>query len=169
MGTPMVPMVPMTPGGCTGNPGGVPVAGGLTQDQAAALSRIEPEDVRSDLVHRTDRPQAAQRQHGVGPGGDNDTDRLGHPGIGDLAFDLVYGTDLMHRFVYHTRGSFFHVGRERRDDLVREYGRLDPLIGGIARAEMRTVATRMPRASSPGAWPQAQAGTRCGRSSPASP
>src|SRR5262249_35401054 len=54
------------------------------------------------------------------------------PGIGDLAFDKVYGTDAMHRFVFHTPGSFFHVGRERRDTLVREHARLDPLIGSIA-------------------------------------
>jgi hypothetical protein len=59
------------------------------------------------------------------------------PGIGDLAFDLVYGTDSMHRFVFHTPGSFFHVGRDRRDTLVEENGRLDPLIGGIIRDEMR--------------------------------
>jgi 4-amino-4-deoxy-L-arabinose transferase-like glycosyltransferase len=59
------------------------------------------------------------------------------PGIGDLAFDKVYGTDAMHRFVFHTRGSFFHVGRERRDTLVREHARLDPLIGGIVFDEMR--------------------------------
>jgi hypothetical protein len=27
----------------------------------------------------------------------------------------------MHRFVYHTRDSFFHLGRGRRDTLVKEY------------------------------------------------
>jgi hypothetical protein len=59
------------------------------------------------------------------------------PGIGDLAFDQVYGRDSMHRFVYHTRDSFFHVGRGRRDTLVKECGRLDPLIAGIVRDEMR--------------------------------
>jgi hypothetical protein len=60
------------------------------------------------------------------------------PGVGDLAFDLAYGTDSMHRFVFHTPGSFFHVGRDRRDTLVEENGRLDPLIGGIIRQEMAT-------------------------------
>ena len=59
------------------------------------------------------------------------------PGIGDLAFDLVYGTDSMHRFVFHRPDSFFHVGRGRRDALVKEHGRLDPLIGGLVREEMR--------------------------------
>jgi hypothetical protein len=59
------------------------------------------------------------------------------PGIGGLAFDQLYGKDSMHRFVYHTRDSFFHLGRGRRDTLVKEYGRLDPLIAGIVLDEMR--------------------------------
>jgi hypothetical protein len=74
------------------------------------------------------------------------------PGIGDLAFDLVYGTDSMHRFVFHTQGSFFHIGRERRDNLVRGYGRLDPLIGGIVRDEMGTNWWRHLLVSIPLAW-----------------
>src|SRR5262249_50034473 len=49
------------------------------------------------------------------------------PGIGDLVFDQVYGTDSMHRFVYHTPGSFFNVGRDLRNALIEEHGRLDPL------------------------------------------
>jgi len=59
------------------------------------------------------------------------------PGIGDLVFDPVYGTDSMHRFVYHTPGSFFHMGRDRRSSLIEEFGRLDPLIRSIAAKEMR--------------------------------
>ena len=59
------------------------------------------------------------------------------PGIGDIAFDQIYGKDSMHRFVYHTRDSFFHVGRGRRDMLVKEYGHLDPLIAGIVLDETR--------------------------------
>jgi hypothetical protein len=74
------------------------------------------------------------------------------PGIGDLAFDLVYGTDSMHRFVFHTQGSFFHAGRDRRDSLVREHGRLDPLIGGIVRDEMRSNWWRHLLVSIPLAW-----------------
>ncbi|MEA2990018.1 MAG: hypothetical protein QOG83_2729 [Alphaproteobacteria bacterium] len=58
------------------------------------------------------------------------------PGIGDVLFDQVYGKDSMHRFVFHTRDSFFHLGRGRRDTLVQEHGRLDPLISGIVRDEM---------------------------------
>src|SRR5215471_10141339 len=60
------------------------------------------------------------------------------PGLGDLAFDKELGTDSMHRFVYWPRGSFFHLGRDRRDELRDEYGHLDPLISGIVRDEMRS-------------------------------
>jgi hypothetical protein len=74
------------------------------------------------------------------------------PGIGDLGFDLVYGTDSMHRFVFHTPGSFFHAGRDRRDALAAEHGHLDPLIGGIIRDEMRANWWRYLLVSIPLAW-----------------
>jgi 4-amino-4-deoxy-L-arabinose transferase-like glycosyltransferase len=74
------------------------------------------------------------------------------PGLGDLLFDQVYGRDSMHRFVFHTRDSFFHVGRGRRDMLVSEHGRLDPLIGDIVRDEMRTSWWRHLLVSIPLAW-----------------
>jgi hypothetical protein len=74
------------------------------------------------------------------------------PGLGDLAFDLVYGTDSMHRFVYHTPGSFFHVGRDRRDALIAEHGRLDPLIGGIIRDELGANWWRYLLVNIPLAW-----------------
>jgi 4-amino-4-deoxy-L-arabinose transferase-like glycosyltransferase len=74
------------------------------------------------------------------------------PGLGDLAFDKIYGTDSMHRFVFHTRDSFFHVGRDRRDALVAEHGRLDPLIGGIFREEMRANWWRHLLVAIPLAW-----------------
>jgi 4-amino-4-deoxy-L-arabinose transferase-like glycosyltransferase len=74
------------------------------------------------------------------------------PGLGDLLFDQVYGRDSMHRFVYHTRDSFFHVGRGRREMLVKEHGRLDPLIGNIVRDEMRTSWWRHLLVSIPLAW-----------------
>jgi hypothetical protein len=60
------------------------------------------------------------------------------PGIGDLLFDKVYGADSMHRFVFHTPESFFHVGRERRDTLIAQNGQLDPLMGRLVRDEMAT-------------------------------
>jgi hypothetical protein len=74
------------------------------------------------------------------------------PGLGEIAFDPVYGTDSMHRFTYHTAGSFFHVGRDRRDTLVAQYGRVDPLISGIIRDEMRNDWWRHLLVSIPLAW-----------------
>ena len=74
------------------------------------------------------------------------------PGFGDAVFDIIYGTDSMHRFTYHTAGSFFHVGRDRRDALVAQYGRLDPLISGIIRDEMRGGWWRHLLVSVPLAW-----------------
>jgi hypothetical protein len=74
------------------------------------------------------------------------------PGLGDLAFDQIYGKDSMHRFVYHTRDSFFHVGRGRRDTLVKEHGRLDPLINGIVLDEMHANWWRHLLVSIPLAW-----------------
>jgi hypothetical protein len=74
------------------------------------------------------------------------------PGVGDLAFDLIYGTDSMHRFVYHTRDSFFHVGRGHRDTLVQQYGRLDPIIRGIVADEMGRNWWRHLVSSIPLAW-----------------
>jgi 4-amino-4-deoxy-L-arabinose transferase-like glycosyltransferase len=74
------------------------------------------------------------------------------PGLGDLLFDQIYGRDSMHRFVYHTRDSFFHVGRGRRDMLVSEHGRLDPLIKDIVRDEMRMNWWRHLLVSIPLAW-----------------
>jgi len=74
------------------------------------------------------------------------------PGLGDLLFDQIYGKDSMHRFVYHTRDSFFHAGRGRRDTLVKEHGRLDPLIGEIIRDEMRESWWRHLLVSIPLAW-----------------
>jgi len=74
------------------------------------------------------------------------------PGVGDLAFDRVYGTDSMHRFVYHTPGSFFHLGRGQRETLVDQHERLDPIIGGIALEEMRARWWRYLLTTLPLAW-----------------
>jgi len=74
------------------------------------------------------------------------------PVLGDYAFDKTYGTDSMHRFVFHTPGSFFHVGRDRRDALIKEHGRLDPLIGAIAREELGRDWWRHLAVSVPLAW-----------------
>jgi hypothetical protein len=74
------------------------------------------------------------------------------PGVGDIAFDQVYGADSMHRFAYHTPGSFFHAGRGHRDTLVRQHGRLDPIIGDIALDEMRARWWRYLLTTIPLAW-----------------
>ena len=59
------------------------------------------------------------------------------PEIGEPVIDWAFGPAAMERFVYYTPKSFFHVGRLRRDKLIEAHGRLDPLIGGIVREEMR--------------------------------
>jgi hypothetical protein len=74
------------------------------------------------------------------------------PGVGDLLFDKVTGTDSMHRFVFHTPASFFHNGRARRDALREQHGELDPLIGGLVRDELQANWWRYLLVSIPLAW-----------------
>jgi hypothetical protein len=59
------------------------------------------------------------------------------PGLGDLAFDKVAGDDSMRRFLYHVPDSFFHAGRGKRDALLLQHIRLDPIISQIVIDEMR--------------------------------
>jgi hypothetical protein len=74
------------------------------------------------------------------------------PGIGDVLFDKTYGGDAMHRFMYHTSGSFFHSGRERRDALTAQNGQLDPMIGQLVRDEMAKNWWRYLLVNIPLAW-----------------
>jgi hypothetical protein len=74
------------------------------------------------------------------------------PGLGDLLFDKVFGADSMHRFMFHTPGSFFHAGRERRDTLVAQNGQIDPLIGQLVRDEMANNWWRYLVVNIPLAW-----------------
>jgi hypothetical protein len=74
------------------------------------------------------------------------------PGIGDLLFDKIYGADSMHRFMFHTRESFFHTGRGRRDALIEQNGQLDPLIGQLMRTEMTENWWRYLLVNIPLAW-----------------
>jgi hypothetical protein len=74
------------------------------------------------------------------------------PGIGDLLFDKINGSDSMHRFMYHTPGSFFHTGRERRGALIEQHGQIDPLIGELVRDEMATNWWRYLLVNIPLAW-----------------
>lgn len=74
------------------------------------------------------------------------------PGIGDLLFDKVDGADSMHRFMYHTSGSFFHIGRERREALIEQNSQIDPLIGQLVRDEMASNWWRYLAVTIPLAW-----------------
>jgi hypothetical protein len=58
----------------------------------------------------------------------------------------------MHRFMYHTPGSFFHTGRERRGALIEQHGQIDPLIGELVRDEMATNWWRYLLVNIPLAW-----------------
>jgi hypothetical protein len=74
------------------------------------------------------------------------------PGIGDFSFDKEMGADSMHRFMFHTPGSFFHTGRERREALIERNGALDPLIAGLVRDEVLTNGWRYLLVNIPLAW-----------------
>ncbi len=74
------------------------------------------------------------------------------PGLGDLAFDKVAGDDSMRRFLYHVPGSFFHAGRGKRDALLLQHVRLDPIISQIVIDEMRTNWWRHLLVSIPLGW-----------------
>jgi hypothetical protein len=67
-------------------------------------------------------------------------------------FDKVYGADSMHRFVYHTPGSFFHTGRGRRESLIEQNGQIDPLIGQLVHEEMASNWWRYLAVTIPLAW-----------------
>ena len=58
----------------------------------------------------------------------------------------------MHRFMYHTPGSFFRTGRERRDSLIEQNGQIDPLIAQLMRNEMASNWWRYFAVTIPLAW-----------------
>ena len=74
------------------------------------------------------------------------------PEVGPPLIDRAFGPSAMERFVYHTPRSFFHMGRLHRDKLVEAHGQLDPLIGAIAREELRHNWWRHLSVSVPLAW-----------------
>jgi hypothetical protein len=59
------------------------------------------------------------------------------PEVGEPLVNRTFGPRAMERFVYYAPRSFFHVGRGHREQLKAEHGRLDPVIGGLVRDEMR--------------------------------
>ena len=74
------------------------------------------------------------------------------PSLGDVAFDKESVTGSMHRFLYYAPDSIFHEGRGRRDALLEQYTRLDPIISQIAIDEMRTNWWRHLLVSIPLGW-----------------
>jgi hypothetical protein len=74
------------------------------------------------------------------------------PEVGPPLIKRASGPTAMERFVYDTPRSFFHVGRAHRDKLVEAHGRLDPLIGAIAREELSRNWWRHLSVSVPLAW-----------------
>jgi hypothetical protein len=59
------------------------------------------------------------------------------PTIGQPLIEKLFGPKAMARFIYSEPGSFFHTGRARRERLVSEHDKLDPIISAVIRDEMR--------------------------------
>ena len=59
------------------------------------------------------------------------------PTLGPLTVNGLAGKDAMARFEWDSHDSFFEQGRARREALVAQYGRLDPVIGGLLATEMK--------------------------------
>jgi hypothetical protein len=74
------------------------------------------------------------------------------PVLGEVAFDKESATGPMRRFVYHTPDSIFHAGRNRRDALLQQHTRLDPVISGIVTEDMRANWWRHLLVSIPIGW-----------------
>jgi len=75
--------------------------------------------------------------------------------VGDVGAPLVdkaFGEEAMTRFDYEEPGGFFQVGRGHREALIKVHGKLDPIIGGIIRDEMRVNWWRHLLVSVPLAW-----------------
>jgi hypothetical protein len=74
------------------------------------------------------------------------------PAVGDIAFDKESITGAMHRFLYHAPDSIFHIGRGRRDALLQQHVRLDPIIAQLSIEEMRANWWRHLLVSIPLGW-----------------
>jgi hypothetical protein len=59
------------------------------------------------------------------------------PTIGPPLLHQIFGKAPPNRFVYNSPGSFFQIGRGTRESLLRSHGRLDPLLAGLVKSEMR--------------------------------
>ena len=74
------------------------------------------------------------------------------PEIGAPMVNWAFGPQAMERLVYDAPKSFFRAGRLHRDQLVEAHGRLDPLIAGLIRTEMRENWWRYILVSVPLGW-----------------
>jgi hypothetical protein len=74
------------------------------------------------------------------------------PGIGPSLVERLAGPDAMARFDWRDPKGFFSEGRARRVALVAQHGRLDPVIGELAREELRTNWWRYLLTTLPLAW-----------------
>ncbi len=74
------------------------------------------------------------------------------PGIGAWLVERLTGPDAASRFDWRDPKGFFSEGRARRLALVAQHGRLDPVIGTLAREELRTHWWRYLLTTLPLAW-----------------
>jgi len=74
------------------------------------------------------------------------------PGIGAWLVERLAGPDAVSRFDWRDPKGFFGEGRARRLALVAQHGRLDPVIGALAREELRTHWWRYLLTTLPLAW-----------------
>jgi hypothetical protein len=74
------------------------------------------------------------------------------PGIGAWLVERWAGPDAMARFDWRDPNGFFSQGRARRVALVAQHGRIDPVIGALARDELRDNWWRYLLTTLPLAW-----------------
>ncbi len=74
------------------------------------------------------------------------------PGVGAWLVECWAGPGAMARFDWRAPQGFFSEGRARRVALVAQHGRLDPVIGALVRAELRTNWWRHLLTTLPLAW-----------------
>ena len=68
------------------------------------------------------------------------------------AVNALAGKDAMRRFEWDAPGSFFAEGRARRNALVAQHGKLDPILGDLLREEWRQNGLRHVAVAIPLAW-----------------
>jgi hypothetical protein len=84
------------------------------------------------------------------------------PTLGQPLIEKLFGTEAMERFIFSKPGSFFHIGRTHREQLVEQHQKLDPIIGGVIRDEMHARWWRYLLVSLPLGWCGLLVGGRLG-------